>query len=78
MKLGLLLPTNIYFCPYVKIYTDILDKNNIQYDIIYPDKRGLKEEAAYRYTQIKLSSYYTIGTIQGFCVRLSKKSNTTS
>ena len=48
MKLGLLLPTNIYFCPYVKIYTDILDKNNIQYDIIYPDKRGLKEKAAYR------------------------------
>ena len=30
MKLGLLLPTNIYFCPYVKIYTDVLDKNNIQ------------------------------------------------
>ena len=51
MKLGLLLPTNIYFCPYVKIYTDVLDKNNIQYDIIYPDKRGLKEEAAYRYTR---------------------------
>ena len=51
MKLGLLLPTNVYFCPYVKIYTDILDKNNIQYDIIYPDKRGLKEEAAYRYTR---------------------------
>ncbi|GAB6976395.1 glycosyltransferase family protein [Prevotella falsenii] len=51
MKLGLLLPTNIYFCPYVKIYTDILDKNNIQYDIVYADKRGLKEEAAYRYTR---------------------------
>ena len=51
MKLGLLLPTNIYFCPYVKIYTDILDENNIQYDIIYPDKRGLKEKAAYRYTR---------------------------
>ena len=51
MKLGLLLPTNVYFCPYVKIYTDVLDKNNIQYHIIYPDKRGLKEEAAYRYTR---------------------------
>ena len=51
MKLGLLLPTNIYFCPYVKIYTDVLDKDNIQYHIIYPDKRGLKEEAAYRYTR---------------------------
>ena len=49
MKIGLLLATNTYFCPYVKIYTDILDKNNIQYDIIYPDKRGLNEDAAYRY-----------------------------
>ena len=43
MKLGLLLPTNIYFCPYVKIYTDIFDKYSIQYDIIYPDKRGLNK-----------------------------------
>ncbi len=49
MKIGLLLPTNVYFCPYVKIYTDILEKNNIQYDIIYADKRDLKEEATYRY-----------------------------
>ena len=51
MKLGLLLPTNIYFCPYVKIYTDIFDKYSIQYDIIYPDKRGLNEKADYRYSR---------------------------
>ncbi|GAB6958967.1 hypothetical protein JCM15754A_03020 [Prevotella aurantiaca JCM 15754] len=51
MKLGLLLPTNVFFCPYVRNYTDILDENNIQYDIIYADKRGLKEKAAHRFSR---------------------------
>ena len=45
MKLGLLLPTNIYFCPYVKIYTDILDENNIQYDIIYPEQERTQRKS---------------------------------
>ena len=69
MKLGLLLPTNIYFCPYVKIYTDIFDKYSIQYDIIYPDKRGLNEKADYRYSRkiddnaskiVKLGLFYIL------------------
>ena len=51
MKLGLLLPTNVFFCPYVRNYTDILDENNIKYDIIYADKRGLKEKAAHRFNR---------------------------
>ena len=34
MKVGLILPGNIWFCPYVKIYTKILDKNNCEYETI--------------------------------------------
>lgn len=50
MRIGLLLPLNISFAPYLKIYTKILDKvENVEYDIIYCDKKGLKEPAKYRY-----------------------------
>ncbi|MDE5783453.1 MAG: capsular biosynthesis protein [Prevotella sp.] len=49
MKVGILLPTNIYFAPYSRIYTDVLDEINIPYDIIYFDKRALHEPATYRF-----------------------------
>lgn len=40
MKIGLVLPGNIWFCPYVKIYTEILDNYNIEYDIINWNRDG--------------------------------------
>jgi hypothetical protein len=43
LKIALLLPANLYFCPYAKIYTKILDKAKIDYDIIFWDKDGLNE-----------------------------------
>lgn len=50
MRIGLLLPLNISFAPYLKIYTKILDKiEGIEYDVIYCDKKGLKETAKYRF-----------------------------
>lgn len=50
MRIGLLLPLNISFAPYLKIYTDILDQlDNVQYDIIYPDKKGLNEPSKHRF-----------------------------
>lgn len=49
MKIGILLPTNVYFAPYSRIYTDIYDEANIAYDIIYFDKRNLEEKAAHRF-----------------------------
>ena len=51
MKIGVLLPTNVYFAPYSRIYTDIFDEIGVKYDIIYFDKRNLDEPAAYRFTQ---------------------------
>ena len=50
MRIGLLLPLNISFAPYLRIYTHILDQlDGVEYDIIYPDKKGLHEPAKHRF-----------------------------
>ena len=50
MRIGLLLPLNISIAPYLKIYTKILDRlPEVEYDIIYCDKRGKKEPAKHRF-----------------------------
>ena len=46
MKIGLVLPGNIWFSPYVKIYTDILDRKNINYQIISWNRDGSDPESA--------------------------------
>ena len=50
MRIGLLIPANLYFAPYVKIYTTILDELQVNYDLIYFDKKGLNEPAAHRFS----------------------------
>lgn len=45
MKLGLLLPTNVYFCPYASIYSRLLDEWRVDYDIICWDRAGTVEKA---------------------------------
>lgn len=35
MKVGLLVQNNLWFCPYVKIYTSLLDTWHVEYDVIY-------------------------------------------
>lgn len=47
MRIGLLLPLNISLAPYLKIYTDILDRLGMHYDVIYPNKLGYNEPAAH-------------------------------
>lgn len=49
MKLGLLLGANLYFCPYVKIYTQILDSANVEYDIIAWNRINVGEQGAIFY-----------------------------
>lgn len=34
MRIALIIPGNLWFCPYLNIYKKILDKENIKYDII--------------------------------------------
>ena len=51
MRIGLLLPLNISVAPYLKIYTKVLDQlPDVEYDVIYCDKRGKKEPAKHRFT----------------------------
>lgn len=45
MKLGLLLPANVYFCPYVSIYSRLLDELGVKYDIICWDKTNAVDKA---------------------------------
>ena len=63
MKIGILLPTNVYFSPYSHVYTDLFDEMGVNYDIIYFDKRNLNEPAAYRFSA-KVSS--TDGQLRRF------------
>lgn len=48
MKIALVLPNNVWFCPYAAIYSKLLDKLQIEYDIISWNRLG-KEENAIQY-----------------------------
>lgn len=49
MKIGLLLPANLYFCPYACIYTKILEERKLKYEILCWDKTGVKEDVHFAY-----------------------------
>ncbi|MBQ7461959.1 MAG: capsular biosynthesis protein [Bacteroidaceae bacterium] len=62
MRIGLLLPTNIAYAPYLKIYTNVLDQmEHVEYDIIYADKKGLNEDAKYPF---RVKTDDNVGKIQ--------------
>lgn len=44
MKIGIVTPNNIWFSPYVRIYTSLLNEINIDYEIISWNREGRKEE----------------------------------
>lgn len=43
MRVGIVAANNIRYSPYIFFYTDILNKSGIEYELIYPDRNGLKE-----------------------------------
>ncbi len=45
MRIALILPNNVWFCPYASIYTKLLEKLDIQYDIISWNRSEKKEDA---------------------------------
>ena len=45
MKIALILPNNVWFCPYVCIYSKLLDKLGIKYDVISWNRLGIEENA---------------------------------
>lgn len=44
MLVGIVAANNLRYSPYVYFYTDIFEKNNIQYEVILPDRNNLKEQ----------------------------------
>lgn len=53
MKIALICPTNIELMPYLRYYTDELDRNNVDYDLIVWNRNG------YDYTNIDNISEYS-------------------
>lgn len=43
MKVAVIGFNNLKYSPYIKTYTDILDKYSVEYDVIIPDRNGLQE-----------------------------------
>lgn len=71
-KIALVLPSNPWYCPYVKIYSDILDSIGVQYDIIYWDRYNESKKSDLIYNgkvgsdlkaslPLKLFGYYKYG-----------------
>lgn len=53
MKIGLILAGNIWYSPYLTIYTKILDNlNNVEYDIISWNRDGSDKKSEYQYNRI--------------------------
>lgn len=63
MKIGLIVPGNLWFSPYVKIYTDILNQNNIEYEIISWNRDGTDKPSntAFNLNINKLTRYQKFG-----------------
>ena len=49
MKIALIIPNNLWFCPYVKIYTDFFDKHAINYDVISWNRDGKNEDGVIQF-----------------------------
>lgn len=49
MKIALIIPCNIWFAPFVNIYTRVLDEHKIQYDIISWNKDGNENNKGLQY-----------------------------
>ncbi len=51
MKVGLILAGNIWFAPYMNIYTQILDKLGVEYDVISWNRDGKDPQKGYQYNE---------------------------
>lgn len=53
MKLVIVAASNIRFSPYINYYTDILDSMGLEYDLIFPDRKGVKDHFVKRTLEYK-------------------------
>ncbi|MBE6305418.1 MAG: glycosyltransferase family 4 protein [Bacteroidales bacterium] len=56
MKIGLVLPGNIWMSPFIKIYTQILDECDCQYDIISWNRDGTDKPNGIQFNELQIIS----------------------
>lgn len=64
-KIGIIVPANIKFAPYVNYYIKILNKSGIRYDIISWNKKGLKEDVDFAFN-FRNSDRFILNRLLGF------------
>lgn len=64
MKVGLIVPNNIWFCPYVSIYTKLLTELAVDYELLSWNRSGVKEEGLQ--FEYKLSSRYRLSLLLAY------------
>ena len=47
MRVGIIAASNIMYSPYVFMYTNLMEKENISFDVIYPNKKDIKEHYSF-------------------------------
>lgn len=66
MKVGLILPSNIWFAPFVHIYTRLLTELNVEYDIISWNKDGSEQNGELQFDrQVKENG--NLGKLWNYC-----------
>ena len=66
MKAILILSDNIYLTPYISVYTEIMNKLNISYDIIFWDKNEVEKLNNYNYYRFFYRSNNKFSKILGY------------
>lgn len=56
MKIGIVIPNNLWFCPYVNIYTKLLSELNVYYEVVSWCRDGEHEDNCIEYTDSKVYS----------------------
>lgn len=79
MKVALVVPNNVWFCPYVSIYTQLLAEEGHDYEIISWNREGVKEEAIqYNYkpkSRNPISLFYAYVKFASFVKRVLRDKN---
>lgn len=65
MKLALILPSNIWFAPYVKIYENVLQELNIEYDLISWNRDGQDKPCGFQFEE---EAYFIKSKLRKTCV----------
>lgn len=78
MKIGIVTPNNLWFCPYVQIYTSVLEEKKIPYDIITWCRDGKDEERCIQYKKTKIANnpFLKIFSYYSFASFVKKKIKT--